>query len=188
MGSRDLSTAFKAALAATNCYPAFFVELAFKSITWRFWTGYNDIVWNSVTWFGNGALTSLGNIQEAVTPKGRKITIVVESASGVSLALVMNEAHANQAGKVYFGLLTEAYGTVIADPHLAFDGLLSGVSIEHAADRATVSLTYESDLAGLTKTTNYKYDDATQKLFYPGDIGFDHVPQVAEWKGYWGVK
>lgn len=188
MATRSLSSAFKTALQATNCFPVFFVEIQLNTTIWRFWTGYNDITWNSLVWYGNGGLVSIANIQEATTPKGRKVKITLEGASGVMLSLILNEAHVNQIGKIYFGLLDANYGSVISDPHLAFEGKLSNVSIEHSSSDCTVDMNYESELIILNTATNYKYDNETQKNFYGWDVGFNHVAQVAEWNGYWGVK
>lgn len=188
MSTRDLTSAFKTALSATNCFPVFFVELAFSSFTWRFWTGFNETTWNDSTWFGSGSLVSLSNIQESLTPKGRKLKIMVESVSGAALSLALNNTHINQIGKIWFGLLSDSYGSIISEPYLAYEGSLSSASVDFSTREGTMSLSYESELKTLNLITNYKYDNETQQLFYPGDVGFNHVPKVAEWKGYWGVK
>lgn len=183
--SRDMTTAFGAALAAQDLRPVIFFEGAFASGLVRIWSGLGTIDWDGKIWTGAGSLLGLGSIEEAeqVVASGTSISL-----SGVPLemvALAIDEARQGLPGRVWLGLLTEERG-LIADPVQAFTGRLDVPEITDDAQSCTVTISYESRLIDLNTARSWRYTHESQQALHPGDMGFAFVTSIQDREITWG--
>ncbi len=183
--ARNLTTALKTELAATGFKPICFVEAEFSSGTIRVWTGYGNISWNSQTWTGIG---DLGGISEVIEGTALRANNVVLRLSGIPQSMLLKALDEVRSGKpatIWFGAL-DSNGAVVADPFLAFKGLIDTAELIEGAETGTVKVNIESELITLQQPRESRYTDEDQQQKYPGDKGFEYVPKLQEWNVLWG--
>lgn len=183
--SRDVSAAFRAALAEADLRPVIFFEGVFASGTLRLWSGLGAITWAGQSWAGAGTLLGIGSIGETGDVVASGTTI---SLSGVPLQMVqlaIEDARQGLPGRVWLGL-RDTDGRIIADPVLAFSGRLDVPEIIDNEESCTVSITYESRLIDLNTPREWRYTHESQQALYPGDLGFEYVTAIQDKEIKWG--
>lgn len=174
-----------AAIGNTTLRPAYFMELEFGDTVLHLTDRGRDIDWDSVTWRGAGWVLPLRTIEELdeVVATGCEVTLSGNVASIVALSLV--DAKLSNTAKIWFGLL-DGTDAVIETPLLIFAGKLDIPTITQNGSEILVTLSYESELRGLLRPNEFRYTTQNQQAFFPGDKGFDYVPLMETWDGYWG--
>lgn len=183
---RSLSAGVRTAIAASVIRPAYLVSLEFGVTTVLYLSDRaRSISWNSKTWQGNGWLRPIRTFQETseVRATGCEITLTGDVTEIVALCL--NDARLSNKGTVYLGFL-DANEDLIADPYLVFRGTLDVPTIVNNGGELTITLSYESELRGLDRQNEFRYTDQSQQAIYPGDKGFEYVPLMEKWDGFWG--
>lgn len=181
----DLSAAFLAELDSLVKRPAFFYEGEFATSTVRFWTGVGQITWDSKEWTGAGQLAGISAIDESGKLKANGITVSISGVPASLLSLVLQEVRQNKSGKVWLAFLTET-NEVVADPALAFTGLLDVPTIQDDGNTLAITIAYENKLRDLERPRELRYTNESQQTLFPGDLGFEYVPSLQEWNGVWG--
>lgn len=181
----DITTDFRNELAASIVSPRLFVELETDSSTLRYWTGSFDISWNSQTWSGNGYLKGIGEIADSLDADSSGVSLEFVGEPSAMVSLSLQSFNQNKPCKIYLGFLNSS-NSVIADPILLFEGTVDMVNLLDGADKATVTVSIENYMVALTKVVEFRYNSETQKIFYPSDIGFEYMPALEDWNGYWG--
>jgi hypothetical protein len=92
-----------------------------------------------------------------------------------------------QSGKVWFGFLTSA-GAVVSTPYLLFSGLFDTAEIDENDQAPEIVLRYETKLVELERGKTFRYTTDNQRIFNATDRGFEYVPTIQDWNGYWGPK
>ena len=183
--SRQLSTAFNAALADPNVSPILFFEGEFASGFVRFWTGIGSVTWAGQEWTGGGNLLSVTPMEEVSGVVAAGATI---SLSGVPVGLVqiaIDEARQGMPGRAWFGLLTPE-GAIIADPAQMFAGRLDVPSIAADGQTVTITVSYENRLIDMDRPREFRYTDQSQRTMHPADAGFSFVTSLQEAEIVWG--
>ncbi len=183
--ARNLTTALKTEFLATGFKPIFLVEAEFTSGTIRVWTGPGNISWDSKTWTGVGDLGGISEIVEGTALRANSITLQL---SGIPQALALKALDEVRSGKpctVYFGAL-DSSGAVVADPFLAFRGLIDTAELVEGAEFATIKVNIENELVSLQMARERRYTDEDQQQEYSGDKGFEYVPKLQEMNVLWG--
>lgn len=81
----------------------------------------------------------------------------------------------------------EGFGLeIVSDPLLIFSGLFDSCTIQESANTSTIGLSYESRAILLNQSRGHRWTHESQQNFFLGDNGFEYVPAVADWRGYWG--
>ena len=184
---RDLSSDFIAALEALVIRPVFFVSIQFTSATTFLWSGIGDITWDGHTWTGVGSLGTISSATEVNDVSAQNITLALSGIPNDLLGQAITEVRQTQAARVWFGSRNDD-GTVIADPTKAFEGRTDVPSVNEGADTSTLSITCENPLIELSRSPGFRWTHEQQQIFYPGDLGFQYVPDVVSWNGKWGSK
>lgn len=184
MATRNLTDDLKTALAGTSIKPLLFVELEFASQTYRFWNGRNSKTWDSKTWLGAGFLLRIDEHEESGSDGATELKVVFAGASLVVPSIVLNERQQNRKGRFWFGL--EESGSVVADPYLFFVGYLNTVEMPSSSDTYTVTIAYRSRAEVLDRASGQRLTSETQQIYYPEDVGFNHMPAIENWSGFWG--
>lgn len=187
MSNRDVTTDFKTELTAGTNYPFFLFEGKFGDDFLRYCTLGRDLSWDSKTWVGNGYLKGIPQVSETSSVQASGISVVLAGEPSVILSIILNNASHKGTGKLWFGFLNSA-GSVISSPHLIFSGLLSSAPITDSISEASVTLNYENQLINILNNNEFRYNNKTQQLFFPTDIGFEYMEALANWTGYWGKK
>lgn len=102
------------------------------------------------------------------------------SGNGNDGTLVNSPAWVSGSGKIDLTKL-------IADPFVLRRGRFNIAPIQDDGDTATITAQYEDRLILLETPVNRRYTHEDQQLRYPGDKGFDQVPELQNAQDVWGA-
>jgi hypothetical protein len=176
-----------AAFTADSCQPILFFHGVFAGgQNVRLWTGLGDITFDSQNWLGNGWFTGLSGGDESDDISAQNITIELSGIPESILAIVLNAAQ-GAPGDFYVGALDDD-GALIPDPYLIFSGKMDTATIKESADGAYIDITYETKLVDLDRPKDFRYNQESQKIFWPNDKGFEYVVAANKINLFWGNK
>ena len=182
--ARDFSNDFKAALEASVLRPRILIELEMASYWLRYWTGIGDLVWNGNT-YTNGYYQGVSPYKETGNVSAEGVSIKLAGEPSAMISIILNDVRPWKIGRARLALL-DADANVIADPEIIFEGKLDKSEIQDDLDSSVVTLSYESRLIAMDRVKEFRYNHATQQIFYPGDKGFEYMEQMKSWAGFWG--
>jgi len=183
----------EAAAAAAHSEVVEFVRLEFPSGILTLHTRLGTITWGGYAWLGVGQLGTIGELTEdaMMRPSGVALTL-----SGVDTSVVQAATEDDYHGypvAVYKGLLDVTTQQLVADPQLAFRGLIDKVEVELTAGGGTVTVHAEGELARWDRNQGLLYTNESQQSLFPGDKFFDRIPiiqnRTIDWtkKSNWGL-
>lgn len=185
---RTVDAATITELTASKVSPRFWLQIELADgILLNYWTGEKDISWNSKTWLANGFFKNLSQLRESSqgNSEGFEIDLAGEPSALIALALAGNFQRYRPAN-VYFGFVSDA--NVVVDTPIVFSGRLETMKLIDGTDQATLKLRYTSLLSILEQPTDRRFNQQSQQIDYPTDLGFQYVEQMLKWDGYWGVR
>lgn len=182
---RNLTVDMVTELGQQVIRPILLFKGEFLTNTIRLWTGIGDLTWDSSTWLGNGWLQFPQGGEESIELNPSGLTINLMGVPQAILSIVLNQGNSNSNGTLYLGLL-DSSGAVIADPYKIFVGKLDTTTIAENSDSTEVMIAYESKFIDFERSKEFRYTQESQKIFYPSDKGFEYVPALQDWTGYWG--
>jgi len=185
--SRTLTTAAKNALDDATVRPFYLFYAEFEGTTLRLCSCSRDLLWGGNYWLGNGWFRGPSSIRETGNIESTGIEVILSGVPATILSLILSYGRQNLPGILYLGLLDSSYA-VIADPFILFEGGFDVGKIKKSSSENSVSLSYESHLSSLRRRREVRYTDQQQKLWYPGDKGFEFAAGLENWTGFWGNK
>lgn len=186
---RGLSNDMQAAVESGEVRPVFLVKMEFDSgeaiEELHVWTGNGNLTYSGDTYTGLGDLLSISEIQESSEIQATGITVSLTGAKTSLVTLAKNQDYQGRPLTLYFGAF-DAAGDLIADPMVAFSGLMDVMSITEAGEYSTINIAVESRLIALEQTRIRRYTDQDQKIDHPTDKGFEFVTSIVEKEILWG--
>lgn len=183
--SRGVTSAWLAQAEASSSAPIFFFEGAFANgVFVRLWTGIGDIAWDSKTWLGNGWLHNIIPYREDTEINASNMQIELAGVPASTISLVLGQTRQGATGKLWVGFLNSS-GAVV-DPYLQFEGKFDTAEVNEGADGSVLTMSYESELVELERPKEFRFNQETQKYFYPEDRGFEYVQRLQETPIFWG--
>ena len=189
--ARSITTAFNNAVTSQVVRPILACELEFSTGTLRFWNGYGDLVMtaggSSNTFTGLGDLMNVSAISESdqVEAVGAQLSLTGIKSSLISAALSAN--YTNRNASIFLGLF-DTNKAVIADVYTLFKGKMDIMKIDEGPETATIALNLENRLIVLDRAKERRYTHEDQQLSFPGDLGFEFVPDLQDKEIIWGKK
>ena len=176
---RTISTAMRNALDAAHVASALFIQCDFASGTQFYTTAGASVSWNGSTWLGTGGLIAIDPIRETagVEAVGLRLTLSGVPPAMVSLALA---EHVQGRAITIWAAAMDLLSQPVGSPVQVYAGRMDTMTIEESGETATVSLTVESEMAALMRSSVRRYTDADQQKQFPGDLIFNYVPQMTE--------
>lgn len=181
-GSPELLAAFR----ARRVRLAVLVELEYQLGAVRFWTRRGDLEWNGVTWKGidgpasaNSCLLEVSPIEQSSEGRAAGVTFrlagvpVVDGDGRSIVRLVEQYARLGGICTIWIVLFDLTTGQIIPTAKGKFTGQLDVPSIEITGATFTVTQAAESHLARLEDSSGLRYNDETQRRFFPGDRGLE---------------
>lgn len=184
---RGLSAPFIAAMTSPTCRPAYLFEGVFSEYTMRLWSGVGDLSWGGYTWSGNGWLQGFEGAPETDDLSDVSLGVQLSGLPETVINIILSGSRQGATGKRYLAFLN-ANLSLAADPYLLFQGELDYPTLEEAAADSHIALKYVTSLTKNTRRKEFRFEPETQKLFYPGDAGFNFITATLEWSGFWGKK
>ena len=183
--SRTMTPAAEAALSAGHVPAILLVEMDFPSQFLRVNNSAVSFAWNGYDWLGVGRLGSIDAINEGADLQARGLAFRISGIDPAAISLALGTQYQGRGCKVWLAPLTAAHA-IIADPVLIFWGRLDTMDIA-LGETATITVSAESRLADWDRPRVRRYNHEDQQIDYPGDMGFEFVPQMVEKQITWGM-
>lgn len=191
--TRTVPAALLTALAQSEVEPFYAVEALFDDnddTRWneagytgqnaiRLWTGYGDKDILSNTYTGSGNVMNISGFEEVNDLAAKNITINLSGIDGTIISLALNEPYQRRLCRVYFGAITTA-------PIEIFSGFMNTMSIEDSGETSNITLTVESKLVALDRSSNRRYTHENHIARNSGDTFFSFVADMQDKDVVWG--
>lgn len=183
---RQMTAAMQAAVQAGIVRPVIFLAGEFVSGTLYLWSGMGTFTWAGQNWLGVGALGSISPVQETENATATNIVATLSGIPSDVLSLVMSEVRNGKRVRIWLGLLDDNYN-LLADPVEIFGGHIDAGEIDEGAETSSCSITVENAFVDFQRARAVPFTSQAQQAVFPGDLGFDFVPQLQDVEINWGV-
>ncbi|URF02964.1 hypothetical protein [Cupriavidus campinensis] len=181
--TRALDGSTVAAVTASHIPYLFFVQMDFSQPL-RVCSAAYDITWNGYTWLGLGTLGSIEPIQEQATLEAIGVRLTLAGVPSDLIAIVLGEQYQGRSCQIWYAPLREDLQLAV-QPVRLFSGRLDTMDTE-VGETATITVSAESRMVSWDKARVSRYNNEDQQSRYPGDKGFEFVPQMVEKNLTWG--
>jgi hypothetical protein len=176
--SRTVPSSLLTALGQPEVELFYAVEFNFDSGPVRFWTGFGEKIIGVDTYVGTGNLLAIDGIDEVSDLSAKSMNLSLSGVPSSLVSLALQEPYQRRTCKVYIG----SGGNVIE----IFSGLMNTMVIEDSGETSVISLTVESKLIGLERSSNWRYTAESHKQRHSGDSFFDFVAGLQDVSIVWG--
>jgi hypothetical protein len=174
-----------AAASAVVVRPIALVYLDFQSeAVYANSTGFN-VTWDGHEWLGVGQLGGIGPVQETIESKATSLTLTLSGVDNESLAHALGDRYQGRLGRLYIAFLDQAYA-VVGEPIIVFEGPMDSMPVKLAGGKITIAVTITDGRSDWDRPRLRRYTNEDQQAVYPGDKGFEFVPQMVEKQLNWG--
>lgn len=196
MANRDMTAAVLTEIAKNQTFPFFLLEVVFdvtpitlEPNTVRLTTAYNDITWNAVSWLAVGHFLGFTPVRETMENRITKLSVQLSGVDQSRISDFLSREYINRSIRVYLGFIDSTGYTVIVDPFLLFDGLMSDVAINDDPFSGTSIVVVEcvDHWEAFNARPGRHTNNDEQQAFFPGDKGFEFVAKVPR-QLKWGRK
>lgn len=185
---RTLSAGWLAAAESQVNRPIQLLEAVFGTTIIRLATSTGDVTWSGSQWLGNGWFMPMDGAQETDQFGSETVRINLNGVPSAVSSLALQGAPLGSTARVFLGFL-DPDGLVIEEPALITPILLFDYAeIQDSAEGSDVTLIYQTAFLDEEKTREFRWNGESQKLFFPGDVGFQHVENLGIRKIWWGPK
>lgn len=181
---RTMTDAARSAITDSNVPMLLFIEMDFASGFLRVNNSGQTFTWDGNEWFGVGSLGSVESIIEASDLSANGLAFQLSGVDTSLVSVAMTQKYQGRAVKVWYAPLDSNYA-VVADPIGPFQYRMDTMDME-IGSTANIRVTAESRLIDWERSANLRYTDEEQQRRYPGDLGLQFVPQMAEKQIKWG--
>lgn len=172
---RGLSTEIKAAIAAGTVRPVYLAYFQFDGGVLRTWTGEGDLTYDSVTWHGNGAVTSWPTITESVDLVASNAEFTLSGQFDYGVDIADPAIYRSRACTIFIGLYA-ADGTLPAtNIYKVFSGRMAVVGFVEDTAEDGYSLSVESRMVDLQKAKPARFTHQNQLQRFAGDNGLEYA-------------
>lgn len=183
--ARAVTSPWIAEATATKCTPILLFEGVFGSgVNLRLWNGIGDLSWDSKTWNGNGWFHGVTPAAEDEEINASNMEVLLAGVPAATVSAILGQSRQGATGKLWIGFL-DANGAAI-DPYLQFEGKFDTAEVRETVDQPMLTMTYESELVEMERPKEFRYNQETQRYFYPEDRGFEYVQRLQETPIFWG--
>ena len=184
---RTLSQGWITAANSQYSRPVQLLEAVFGTVVIRLSTAMSDVTWAGSTWLGNGWFLSMDGVQESDQFTSETVKVNLVGIPGAVVSLALQGVPLGSTARVFLGFLDDN-DEIIADPALITPILLFDYAeIQDSPDGSDVVLVYQSAFLDEEKTREFRWNGESQRLFFPGDLGFQHVEKLSIRKIWWGL-
>ena len=165
--------------------PILLFEGVFGSgVTFRLWNGIGDLSWDSKTWSGNGWFHGVTPANEDEEINASNMEVILAGVPASTVSAILGQTRQGATGKLWIGFINSS-GNVV-DPYLQFEGKFDTAEVREDVEQPLLTLTYESELVDMERPREFRYNQETQKYFYPEDRGFEYVQRLQDTPLFWG--
>lgn len=173
-----------AALENTNVPYLVLVELDFVEGFVRLTNAGYAFTWNGHTWTGAGNLGTISPIEEGQDLQMYGCTLTLSGISSDYVAKCFGVGYSGRSATIWLAPLDSNYN-ILEDPIIVFKGKMDTMPIQ-LGEQSAIQVTIESKLVDWERARVRRYNNEDQQAEYPGDLGFEFVPQMVEKTLLWG--
>lgn len=181
---KSLNAEAIALLASEKMIIEYYYVGVFNDTTLRLWTGSTDIVIDGETFLGNGWLMNPGVWKETSNNQNFGQTITLTGVPLVMISLIFNQLSQANTGAV--GVILMNDDLEVVDTFDSFSGILDSVNIDEGPRTSSISLSYEGKGIRMQEKRDLRLSDASHRVDYPDDKGFEYLIQIPSIRVYWG--
>lgn len=181
---KSLNAEAIALLASEKMVIEYYYVGVFNATTLRLWTGNTDISIDGQTFLGNGWLMNPGVWKETSNNQSFGQTITLTGVPLSMVSLVFNQISQANTGAIGVVLMND--NSQVVDTFDSFSGILDAVSIDEGPRTSTINLSYESKNIRMQEKRDLRLSDASHRVDYPDDKGFEYLAQIPSIRVYWG--
>jgi hypothetical protein len=172
--SRTVPSAILTALAQPEVEPFYAVEIDLDSGPLRLWTGRGDRTIDGNTYTGGGDLMAISGLEEVFDLSAKEITLTLTGLDSTIIALAFTEPYQRRKVRVLWGVRGE--NTYVE----VFSGNLNQMVVEDGPDFGTITVTVDSRLVELERSSKRRYTSESHKARHPNDTFFDFVAGIQD--------
>lgn len=172
--SRTVPSAILTALAQPEVEPFYAVEIDLDSGPLRLWTGYGDRTIDGNTYTGGGTLMGIEGLEEVADLSAKAVTLTLSGMPASVVSLALQEPYQRRRVRILWGVRG------VSDFVEVFSGSLNQMIIEDGPESGTLSVTVDSKLVELEKSSNRRYTSESHKSRHPNDTFFDYVAKIQD--------
>jgi len=164
--SRTVPAAILNALAQPEVEPFYAVEVELDSGPLRLWTGRGDRTIDGQTYIGGGELIGISGLEEVADLSAKEITLTITGLDPTVIALALTEPYQRRKVRVLWGVRGVDNFVEV------FSGNLNQM--------VTISVTVDSRLVELERSSKRRYTSESHKTRYATDTFFDFVQTIQD--------
>jgi hypothetical protein len=162
-------------------------DLTLAGQTVRLTSAARNVVWNGNTYVGNSWLLPLDGVEETTDTGNLGFQLSLSSVDVTTLSVILNNPNRGEPATLWIAALSDAATpAIVGAPVLIYKGLIDSCEIEDKLEEPSVVINLENDLAKFDTSQNFRFTTESQSVLFPGDLGFQYVPQLETWSGFWG--
>jgi len=182
--ARDITSGLNTEVTASELEPIFLVDLDFEGGSLYFWNGVRPLTYNGNEYLGGGNLINISPIVETSDVRAVGVNLTMSGLPSSLISIALTEDYQGQPVKIRFAALSS--GAIVADPYIIFDGRMDVLTIDDAAEGASINIAAESRMIDLERPRLRRYTPQDQKIDHPTDTGLDYVPVIQDVSIQWG--
>lgn len=172
--SRTVPSAILTALAQPEVEPFYAVEIDLDSGPLRLWTGRGDRTIDGNTYTGGGDLMAISGLEEVSDLSAKEITLSLTGLDPTIIALAFTEPYQRRKVRVLWGVRGESTYVEV------FSGNLNQMVVEDGPDFGTITVTVDSRLVELERSSKRRYTSESHKSRHATDTFFDFVAGIQD--------
>lgn len=185
--ARSISSSLNSALTDKVVKPILLVEAQLDEGTVYLWNGIGNLVWQSATWTGAGAIMNVGTVEEQVGLKATGTNIQLNGIPAEYISMALQADYQGRKIIMRVGAL-DGNNDIIADPVVVFSGRIDVMNVTESGDISVVGITIENRLIDFERPRVRRYTDQDLKIDYPDDLGLQHVAAIQNKDLVWGQR
>ena len=182
--AREISSLTLAAGKAGVVRPVILARLDFASGSVRACSAPFNVGHEGETYTGVGNLGAISTVPEGAELQSYAVELTLSGIPSDLVTLALADQYQGREARLFLALLDEGH-RLIGVPMLVFRGQMDTLDIE-LGKTATLTLIVQNRLADWERPRLRRYTHEDQQSEFPGDRGFEFVPQMAEKSIYWG--
>lgn len=179
-----LSPANQAQTESQQVEPRWFVCLRFDEGPVCVHSGLGDIFTLGELYLGLGSLGSISGSSSSTELSAKPVTLNLSGIPAEYMALALGSHYQGRRAEIYLGFMQA--GALVDDPHMVGRYRMDTCDIQ-VGEETLIAITLQDPMASWARPRIRRYTHEDQQLAFPGDRGFEHVPQMVDREIIWGT-
>ena len=173
-----------AAAAATTVGLITFVDLDIPGDRLRLHDNVGTITWGGYDWTGLGQYGGIEAVSESLEVIAQPVRLTLSGVEAQYITDAMTTQYHGQAVTVYIGMFSTSTMALVDTPEEDWSGFMDVMKIELDQGSAVIRLDCEHRLR--RQPFAVRYTDEDQRRLYAGDIFFDKLHLIPQYRSKWG--